>query len=156
MQVQNRLEIIEGDVAGMAGPDKGLSCLATVTVIEPNDGADQLLNHDLYPHWNGIRKKFLLAFPNDKAMKLWEQYAEIRRQSFQTYRDIRMATVFYKKIARQWTPGRLLRGMQNSSKKLTKFRPSSTQWNGSSASLGSFRANCRTLPKKRPTDRSNG
>lgn len=103
MQVQNRLEIIEGDVAGMAGPDKGLSCVATVTVIEPNDGADQLLNHDLFPHWNGIRKKFLLSFPTN--MKLWEQYAEIRRQSFQTYKDIRLATEFYKKNRKKMDAG---------------------------------------------------
>lgn len=102
-QVQSRLDIIEGDIAGMAGPDKGLACVATVTVIEPNDGADQLLNHDLYPHWNGIRKKFLLAFPTN--MKLWEQYAEIRRQSFQTYRDIRLATEFYKKNRKKMDAG---------------------------------------------------
>lgn len=97
MQVQNRLDIIEADIGGMAGPDRPLACVATVTVIAPNDGADRLLNHDLFPHWNGIRKKFLLTFPNQKAMKLWEQYAEIRRQSFQTYRDIRLATEFYRK-----------------------------------------------------------
>ncbi len=97
MQVQNRLDIIEADIGGMAGPDRPLACVATVTVIAPLDGADRLLNHDEFPHWNGIRKKFLLSFPSEKAMKLWEQYAEIRRQSFQTYRDIRMATAFYKK-----------------------------------------------------------
>jgi hypothetical protein len=103
MQVEHRLEIIEGDIAGMAGPDEGLACVATVTVIEPNDGADRLLNHDLFPHWNGIRKKFLLSFPTN--MKLWEQYAEIRRQSFQTYRDIRLATEFYKKNRKKMDEG---------------------------------------------------
>lgn len=105
MQVQSRLDIIEADIGGMAGPDVPMSAVATVTVIAPHDGADQLLNHDLFPHWNGIRKKFLLTFPNAAAMKLWEQYAEIRRQSFQTYRDIRMATEFYKKNRKKMDAG---------------------------------------------------
>jgi len=94
-QVQTRLDIIEADVAGMAGPDEGLAMLATVTVIYPDDGADQLLNVDLNPDWNGIRKKFLISPPDD--LDLWEQYKEIRRQSLRTYRDIRKATAFYKK-----------------------------------------------------------
>lgn len=92
-QTKDRLDIIEADIAGMAGPDRGLSMLATVTVIYPDDGADQLLDHDLFPDWAGIRKKFLISFPTNMA--LWEEYKEIRRQSLRTYRDIRMATRFY-------------------------------------------------------------
>ena len=96
-QVQDRLDIIEGDVAGMAGPRSGLAMLATGTVIYTDDGADQLLDRDLNPDWNGIRKKFLLRFPDDLRApnSLWIQYSEIRRDSLRTYRDIRTATAFY-------------------------------------------------------------
>ena len=92
-QVQDRLDIIEADIAGMAGPDQGIALLATVTVIYPDDGADQLLDQDKNPDWNGIRKKFLIQMPSN--MDLWEEYKELRRQSLRTYRDIRTATAFY-------------------------------------------------------------
>lgn len=94
-QVQDRLDIIEADIAGMSGPDQSMSLLATVTVIYPNDGADQILNIDKHPEWGGIRKKFVLSMPPKKAMRLWEQYAEHYRSSKRTYRDARTATEFY-------------------------------------------------------------
>lgn len=94
-QVQTRTDILEADIAGMAGPDEGLAMLATVTVIYPDDLADQLLNRDLMPDWNGIRKQFLLSEPDN--MHLWDQYKELRRQSLRTYQDIRLATEFYRK-----------------------------------------------------------
>jgi len=93
-QVSDRLDIIEADIAGMAGPDQGIALLATVTVIYPDDGADQLLDVDKNPDWNGIRKKFLIRPPDN--LELWEEYKEHRRQSLRTYRDIRLATQFYK------------------------------------------------------------
>ena len=92
-QVQDRLDIIEADIAGMAGPDEGIALLATVTVIYPDDGADQLLDREKLPDWNGIRKKFLVSMPTN--MDLWERYKDIRRDSLRTYGDIRQATAFY-------------------------------------------------------------
>ena len=96
-QVADRLSIVEGDVAGMAGPRSGIALLATLTVIYPDDAADQLLDRERNPDWNGLRKKFLLRFPDDlnSANSRWAQYAEIRRESLRTYRDIRLATAFY-------------------------------------------------------------
>lgn len=102
-QTQLRLDIIEADIAGMAGPDETLSMMATVTVIYPDDGADQLLNPEVNPDWNGIRKKFLLSFPTD--MELWEQYRDLRKQSLRLYRDIRLATAFYKKNRKKMDAG---------------------------------------------------
>lgn len=94
-QVQDRLDIIEADISGMAGPDSSMSLLCTVTVIYPGDGADQLLDLDKHPEWGGIRKKFVLSMPSKSAMKHWETYAELFRQSKRTYRDARIATAYY-------------------------------------------------------------
>ncbi len=99
-------------MAGMAGPDKGLSCVATVTVIEPNDGADQLLNHDLYPHWNGIRKKFLLSFPTN--MKLWSSTRRSDGRAFRRTKTFVWPRSSTRRTGRRWTKVPSLRGIKSS------------------------------------------
>ena len=93
--MQDRLDIIEADIAGMAGPDQSMSLLATVTVIYQDDGADQLLDLEKNPQWGGIRKKFVQSMPSKSAMEHWEKYLELYRDSTRTYRDFRLATAYY-------------------------------------------------------------
>ncbi len=96
-QVSRRLNLITGAVLGLAGPGEAISGCATVTVIEPDDVADQLLNPDLYPDWAGERFQLVYQWPtSDKASDLWEEYATIRAEDKRKGLGIVRATAFYK------------------------------------------------------------
>jgi hypothetical protein len=41
--------------------------------------ADNILDRDKHPEWNGERTKMVNAFPHNE--KLWQQYAELRAAS---------------------------------------------------------------------------
>lgn len=95
LQCHNRNEVIQNDLVGMAGPDSAFCALVTCTVIRKDDAADRLLTPDLHPDWCGLRRKFLRSMPDEEAMRLWSQYAEIRANSLRTHGDIRDATKYY-------------------------------------------------------------
>lgn len=89
-QTNARMELLKNDVRGLAGPDEELAIYAAVTVIYPGDLADQLLDPELSPDWEGKRGKLLYAFPDDFTRErtsesrdndpeLWKEYARIRR-----------------------------------------------------------------------------
>ena len=93
-QTRERVELINGDVLGMAGPsrDRGIAALACVTVVEPEDLAEQLLDHDVSPDWQGERMQMLYAWPD--AEERWDEYAEIQRASLKNGGDGSEATEF--------------------------------------------------------------
>lgn len=70
-QTQERLEIIEGDVLGLSGPDTAIACMVLCTVIEKDDLSERLLNE---AKWHGRRTKTIYKFPSD--MKAWDAYFE--------------------------------------------------------------------------------
>lgn len=92
-QCARREHVLAGSVLGLAGPGKKIAAVATVTVIQAGDVADNLLDRTKHPEWNGRRTKLLYQEPS--ATKLWEQYAEIRADSLLQHGDIRDATAFY-------------------------------------------------------------
>ena len=92
-QCRNREAILAGAVLGLAGPGKKISGIMPCTVIRPGDMADNILNKDLHPEWNGERTKMVYSFPTDE--KLWQRYAELRAESLREHGDIRLATEFY-------------------------------------------------------------
>lgn len=77
-QNRQRSELVNHDVLGMFGPGMRPAGFAAMTVIEPGDLADKMLDQELSPRWGGQRCKMLYAMPEDEAG--WEKYAEIRRQ----------------------------------------------------------------------------
>ena len=93
-QSQRREAILAGDVLGMAGPGKKISGLMACTVIRPGDMADNILDRDKHPEWQGERTKMVYAFPTDE--KLWAQYAEIRADSLRNGGDGSEATELYR------------------------------------------------------------
>lgn len=93
-QSQRREAILAGDVLGMAGPGKKISGLMACTVIRPGDMADNILDRDKHPEWQGQRTKLVYAFPGNE--KLWAQYAEIRADSLRNDGDGSQATEFYR------------------------------------------------------------
>lgn len=87
-QTQKRLNLVHGDVMGLAGPGESISALLTCTVMYEGDLADTLLNREKSSEWESERTKLVYAWPADQAM--WDKYGEIRRT-----RGKDAATAFY-------------------------------------------------------------
>lgn len=83
--IRKRLKLINGALKGLPGNDCSWSCLLTCTVIEVNDGADQLLDRTQYPDWRGIRESFLASLPNEAAMEHWEEWYRLHCEFLQTF-----------------------------------------------------------------------
>jgi hypothetical protein len=92
-QCAARERILAGAVLGLAGPKKKISGIMPCTVIRPGDMADNILDREKHPEWNGERTRMVYSFPTNE--KLWAKYAEIRAESLRKHGDIREATAFY-------------------------------------------------------------
>ena len=93
-QTDTRLSIIRGSILGMAGPGEKFAVFAAVTVIQKNDGADQLLAD---PNWQPIRFGVLDKMPGKRAMELWAEYREIQKESLAQKRGVDLENNFYLK-----------------------------------------------------------
>lgn len=93
-QNRKRLRVLSGAILGLSGPGKKISGVMPCTVIRPGDMADEILNRDKHPEWNGERLRLLHSFPDN--MELWNRYREIQVDSFRRYGDNRDATEFYR------------------------------------------------------------
>ncbi len=93
-QCANRESILAGAVLGLAGPGKKISGIMPCTVIRPGDMADNILDRDKHPEWNGQRTKMVYAFPTNES--LWSQYAQIRADGFRIGDGGKAATEFYR------------------------------------------------------------
>lgn len=92
-QCATRERILAGAVLGLAGPGKKIAGIMPCTVIAPGDMADNMLDRQKHPEWNGTRTKLVYSFP--VAEKLWEEYARIRADSLRAERGGVEATEFY-------------------------------------------------------------
>ena len=93
-QCVKRERTIMESILGLAGPKKRTTTIMLCTVWRTGDVADNLLNREKHPDWNGVRTKMVYQFPANE--KLWTKYAEARVDSFRLFGDIRDATKFYK------------------------------------------------------------
>lgn len=93
-QCATRESILAGAVLGLAGPSKKISGIMPCTVIRPGDMADNILDRDKHPEWNGERTKMVYAFPTNE--KLWQHYAEVRAESLRAGNAGDEATEFYR------------------------------------------------------------
>ena len=93
-QCANREAILAGAVLGLAGPGKKISGIMPCTVIRPGDMADNILNRDLHPEWNGERTRMVNAFPTNET--LWQRYAEIRAEGLRAGDGGAAGTEFYR------------------------------------------------------------
>jgi hypothetical protein len=64
-----------------------------VTVIKPHDLADQLLDRDAHPEWQGKRTRLIYRWPDRED--LWQQYAELRRDGLRSGVGVGAANDFY-------------------------------------------------------------
>lgn len=93
-QCKKRLDLLNGAILGMAGPDKKIAGLMPLTVICRGDMADEILDPEKNPEWQGERCKMIYKFPDNE--KLWNKYREIRADSLRQEKGITLATEFYR------------------------------------------------------------
>jgi len=105
-QCAQREAILAGAVLGLAGPGKKISGIMPCTVIRPGDMADNILNPQKHPEWNGERTKLIYQFPKNEA--LWKQYAEILAESLRAGRGLADATDFYRQNREAMDEGALV------------------------------------------------
>lgn len=79
-QVARRLQILQSDVLGLAGPGQRVACLCACTIVARNDGAAQILDKKLHPEWQGSTGRLLRSMPAPSAEKMWDKYTEIYRE----------------------------------------------------------------------------
>jgi len=75
-QTKRRMELLNGDVLGMAGPGEQISAVLTCTKIYDGDLADQVLDREKNPEWDSECTKLVYAFPANET--LWDEYTRIR------------------------------------------------------------------------------
>jgi hypothetical protein len=92
-QCQQRVATLSGDVLGLAGPGEKIAGVMPCTVIRSGDMADQILDRQQHPDWQGERCKMIYSFPSNTAM--WERYTKLRVESLQTDGVGQEATDFY-------------------------------------------------------------
>ena len=93
-QCETRERILAGAILGLAGPGSKISGIMPCTVIRAGDMADNILNRDKHPEWNGTRTKMVYAFPT--AEKLWEEYGRVRADGLRAGDGGKAATAFYR------------------------------------------------------------
>jgi hypothetical protein len=92
---EEREQIVRGDILGLAGPDRSISCIMPCTVIFPGDLADRMLDRDRNPQWNGERMKRVYEFPKNQA--LWDEFANERAVGLRAGDNGAMGNAFYAK-----------------------------------------------------------
>jgi len=93
IQTRYRLDLLHGDVLGMAPPDQRPAALLTCTTIYEGDLASQILDRSQYPQWQGVVKRLVASWP--ERMDLWERYIELRKESLRRGGEGEEATEFY-------------------------------------------------------------
>lgn len=102
-QCARRESILAGAVLGLAGPGRKISGIMPCTVIRPGDMADNILDREKHPEWNGERTKMVYTFPvNDK---LWAKYAEVRADALRESQGLGPATDFYRQHREEMDEG---------------------------------------------------
>ncbi len=102
-QCTDRLETIQGDMLGLAGPGEAIAGFLLCTVIRKGDVADQLLNREEHPEWQGDRFQLVYEWPTNEA--LWDEYATIRAESLASGKGIAAATDFYRRHRKKMDAG---------------------------------------------------
>lgn len=79
-QVFERIQVINGDILGLAGPRRKIAAMCAGTIIARNDVMDQLTDTRANPSWQGSRTAMVRSWAK-RHEDLWlTQYADLRRQ----------------------------------------------------------------------------
>lgn len=102
-QCAKRLRILNGAVRGLSGPGVNPTIFMPCTIIANGDLSDQILNRELNPAWHGVKSSMIEAMPTN--MGLWDEYAEIRRQSLRLEMGSEAENKFYKNHRKEMDEG---------------------------------------------------
>lgn len=102
-QSQTRMEILTGDISYLAGPGQKMPVFCPCTVIYEGDLADQILDRDKHPEWQGQRTKMVEAFPTN--MDEWDKYSDIYRAGLREDGTTGKATEYYQKHRKSMDAG---------------------------------------------------
>jgi hypothetical protein len=102
-QCATRESILAGAVLGLAGPGRKIAGVMPCTVIRPGDMADNILDRQKHPEWNGERTRMVYSFPTNSA--LWQKYAELRAEGLRAGRGLADATEFYRQHRQEMDEG---------------------------------------------------
>ncbi len=102
-QCQNREAVLAGAVLGLAGPGQKIAGVMPCTVICRHDMADNILDRDKHPDWQGERTKMLYSFPRND--RLWSEYEQIRSAELKAEHGLAKATEFYREHQAQMDEG---------------------------------------------------
>jgi len=80
-QVRERINTINGDILGLAGPRRKISAMIAATIIQRGDVADQLTDRKLNPVWQGRRVPMVLSWPTAHETLWLSEYAELRKEA---------------------------------------------------------------------------
>jgi len=94
-QCNDREEIINADVMGLAGPGEKITVFMPCTVIKHDDLATRFLDPERNPDWQGERHAMIIRWPDD--MELWEQYNRVRIKGLKSEDRGKQANGFYRK-----------------------------------------------------------
>ncbi len=94
-QCAERVAIVRGDVLGMAGPGRKIAAMMPCTVIREGDLADQLLDRQRNPQWQGERTKAVYAWPTHE--KPWDTYRKLRADGLRRDGGTTEATDYYRR-----------------------------------------------------------
>lgn len=77
VRTEKLMTAMTGSILGVGGPGVKISAVAALTVIARDDMADQILDRDLYPEWDGLRLKTLYgkAKNEDLIQAYWNRRA---------------------------------------------------------------------------------
>lgn len=104
LHVKRRIRVLNGDLLGMKGPSgKSIAALAAVTVVARGDMADQLLDREKCPDWNGSRISMVKKFPTNE--KLIDEYARVRADGLRMEDGGAAANAFWKKHRKKLEEG---------------------------------------------------
>lgn len=92
-QTDDRIATLHGDILGLAGPGVKISGVMPCTVIRRGDMADQILDRDNSPEWQGKRTQLLYGWPTN--ISLWHTYQELRESVFRNDGDVATVNAFY-------------------------------------------------------------
>jgi len=93
-QCDDREEIVQGDVMGLAGPGETITAVITATIIRKGDLADRMLDRKRNPDWQGSVSSMVVSWPSD--MRLWSEYNELRKRGLEDGDQGAGAKLFYK------------------------------------------------------------
>ncbi|MDQ7012445.1 MAG: phage terminase large subunit family protein [Planctomycetota bacterium] len=102
-QCANRERVLSSAVLGIGGPNVQIAGLMTLTVVRPEDLADQILDRERHPEWQGERTSLVYEFPSNQSK--WAEYAGILRRGMGAGEGIAAATAFYKRHRKEMDKG---------------------------------------------------